>query len=130
MQPNSSRAVRIFYAKFNREEVVERIGRHLESLREKLPIKFCVLFGSYAKGSYTVASDIDLLIIYEGAKRNDAYALSKKLLGIPHLEPHVYCDADYEAMKQTIDRMIRDGIVIFRMTENGHLGQKEVGSEI
>lgn len=123
MQPGSSSAVKIFYPRFSKEELIEKIRDRLVALNERLPLSYCVLFGSYASDNYTVASDIDLLIIYEGANREDAYALSKKLLGIPNLEPHVYCAAEFREMKQTIDKMTRNGIVLFSKPE-GKLGDK------
>ncbi len=113
MQQRSSSSVKVFYPKLKREEIIQKIRKNLNPLREKLPIKHVILFGSYAKGNYTVASDVDLLILYEGVKREDAYVLSKKILGISGLEPHVYSEAEYEEMKETIERMIRNGIVIF-----------------
>lgn len=112
MQRRSSSSVRVFYPKFEREEIIQKIRRGLEPLGERLPIKSAILFGSYAKGNYTVASDIDLLILYKGVKREDAYMLSKKILSIRGLEPHVYSEAEYEEMKETIDRMTKNGIVI------------------
>jgi uncharacterized protein YutE (UPF0331/DUF86 family) len=47
-------------------------------------------------GTITVGSDIDLLIVYRGEERVDTYALVKKLLDLPHLEPHIYSEAEYE----------------------------------
>jgi len=47
-----------------------------------------------------------------GLLRDDAYALVKRSVDIPHLEPHVYCEVDCEVMAGTLGRMIRDGIVI------------------
>jgi predicted nucleotidyltransferase len=113
MQQRSSSSVRVFYPKLKQAEIVQKIRKNLTALSEKLPVKKIILFGSYAKGNYTIASDIDLFILYEGAKREDAYALSKKILAIPGLEPHVYSEAEYEEMKDTIERMTKDGIVIF-----------------
>lgn len=113
MQRRSSSSVRVFYPKFEREEIIQKIRMGLEPLGKKLPVKYAILFGSYAKGNYTVASDIDLLIIYKGAKREDAYMLSKKILNICGLEPHVYSETEYGEMKETIDRMIKNGIIIF-----------------
>ncbi|MEW5768594.1 MAG: nucleotidyltransferase domain-containing protein [bacterium] len=113
MQKRSSSAVRIFYPRFKREEVIERIRAGLKALGENLPLESGILFGSYAKDNYTVGSDIDLLIIYKGKRREEIYSLSKRLLGILGLEPHVYCSEEYEEMKQTIDRMAKDGIVLF-----------------
>ncbi len=113
MQQISSTSVRVFYPKLKQEEIVRKIRKNLTALSEKLPVKKIILFGSYAKGNYTVASDIDLLILYKGVQREDAYVISKKMLGIPGLEPHVYSETEYEEMKETIERMIKDGITIF-----------------
>jgi len=71
-----------------------------------------VLFGSYAKGRQTVASDIDLLVVYTGRPRADAYALVKRVLDIRRLEPHVYAEEEYEAVRTAVERMVRDGIPI------------------
>jgi hypothetical protein len=37
---------------------------------------------------------VDLLVVYDGEKREDAYALVKKTLDILGLEPHVYTRRD------------------------------------
>ena len=58
------------------------------------------------KGNYTVASDADLLVIYRGKERKDAYAIIKRTLGLPRLEPHVYSDSEYK-------KMTENGIVLF-----------------
>ena len=114
MQRKSSDSVRVFYPKFNREKLIQTIRERLEDLNQKLPLLLVVLFGSYAKGNYTVASDADLLVVYRGKKRKDAYATLKRTLGIPRLEPHVYSDSEYEKMKKTIKKMIKNGIVLFQ----------------
>jgi predicted nucleotidyltransferase len=109
----SSSSVKIFYPKHNREQIIEAIQGAIPKLQEQLSLKLVALFGSYAKGNYTVASDIDLLIVYNGRERQDAYALCKRTLRIPRLEPHVYAEGEYGEMKPTIDRMIKDGVVLF-----------------
>jgi hypothetical protein len=73
------------------------------------------LFGSDARGNYTAASDIDLLVVYSGERRENAFAMIKKVIDIPHLEPHVYSQSEYDAMHETINRMIKDGIVLFQV---------------
>jgi len=88
------------------------LRQRMPTLQEKLPLKRVVLFGSYAKGRQTPASDIDLLIVYAGVPREDAYALVKRALHIRNLEPHVYAEAEYTQVKTTVDRMIRDGILV------------------
>ncbi|RMF33354.1 MAG: nucleotidyltransferase domain-containing protein [Chloroflexi bacterium] len=117
MPSKSFGSVRIFYPPFRRDEVLALLRQRLARLREKLPLKQVVLFGSYAKGRHTVASDIDLLVVYEGEPREDAYALVKRTLGIRRLEPHVYAEEEYEQLKPTIARMIRDGIPLLEGAE-------------
>jgi hypothetical protein len=56
MQKRYSDTVRIFYPRFDRKEIEERIRDGLDELKERLSLLLVVLFGSYAKGNYTVAS--------------------------------------------------------------------------
>ena len=117
MPRTSSSSVKVFYPKHNREEIIEAIKEAIPRLQGQLPLRLVALFGSYAKGNYTVASDIDVLIVYNGTERDDSYALCKRTLGIPRLEPHVYSEREYEGMKPTIGRMIQGGVVLFRQQE-------------
>jgi len=89
----------------------------MEKLEERLPLRLVVLFGSYARGKYTVASDVDLLVVYRGEEREDAFATVKKTLDIPLLEPHVHTEDEYERQKSLIDRMVADGVVLFPLDE-------------
>ena len=81
-------------------------------LAARLPLRRVVLFGSYASGQFTAASDIDLLVVSEGSRRDDAYALVRKTLQIPRLEPHIYSLEEYEEAKETVTRMERGGVVL------------------
>jgi predicted nucleotidyltransferase len=60
--------VKVFFPKFNTEEVIKELSKCATELREKLGLEKVILFGSYAKENYTVASDIDLLIIFNDKK--------------------------------------------------------------
>lgn len=82
-------------------------------LSEHLPLKFVALFGSYASAKHTTASDIDVLIVYEGERREDAYVLCKKMLAVPRLEPHVYSEKEYEQLHRSIRVMLKDSIVLY-----------------
>jgi predicted nucleotidyltransferase len=112
MRKKSSSSVRVFYPPFNREDLLAMLRQRVPMLQEKLPLKRVVLFGSYAEGRQTIASDIDLLIIYAGQPREDAYVLAKRTLNIHRLEPHVYAEAEVAQVGTTIERMVRDGIPI------------------
>jgi len=88
------------------------LAERTRALQARLPLTRAVLFGSYATGRQTAASDIDLLVAYAGEPRPDAYALVRRTLDIPGLEPHVYTQAEYDGVRATVDRMIRDGVEI------------------
>jgi len=106
-------SVRVFYPKFDRAELIRRLQERMDELDKHLPLLRVVLFGSYAKGNYTVASDVDLLVVYQGPPREDAFAVVKKVLNIPGLEPHVYSEGEYRQVEQRIARMTEGGIVLY-----------------
>ena len=114
MRNRSFSSVRVFYPPFDRARLIELLEGKVELLKKKLPLALVVSFGSWAAGRQTVASDIGLLVVHKGEGRDDAYALVKRTVDIPRLEPHVYCEGDCEVVKQVLGRMIRDGIVIAR----------------
>ncbi|MEM3488363.1 MAG: nucleotidyltransferase domain-containing protein [Nitrososphaerota archaeon] len=68
MPKKYSGSVKVFFPKFNREKVVEEVYRCVRVLCERLALEKVILFGSYAKGRYTVASDIGLLIVFDDEK--------------------------------------------------------------
>lgn len=113
MRTVSSGSVRITYPRYEREEVIQTLRARVERLQEVLPVTRVVLFGSYATGGYTAASDIDVLVVYAGAPREDAYAAVKRGFDLRGLEPHVYTDTEAQAMDDTLMRMTRDGVTVF-----------------
>lgn len=112
MRKRFSSSVRVFYPRLDRTSIVRALREGIERLEAALPIRRVVLFGSYAKGTYTVASDVDVLIVYQGEPRPDAYALTKRTLNIPRLEPHLYTDAEYQSVVATVERMVEGGVVL------------------
>ncbi len=113
MQNESYNSVKIFYPEFSREELIIKINNNLSQLAEKLDLKLVVLFGSYAGGKHTVASDVDLLIVHNSPLAVDAYKLVKEILKVPKLEPHIYTLQEYKEMKETIRKMTKDGVILF-----------------
>jgi predicted nucleotidyltransferase len=114
MLKKSTSSVQIFYPGFSRKEVTQSLRQKLTDLQKQLPCLLVVLFGSYARGNYTVASDVDLLVVYQGEENDQAYTTVKQVFRIPRLEPHVYAENDYLTMKDTIQKMIAGGVVIYR----------------
>ncbi len=105
-------SVRVFFPRFDRAELIRRLGERMAALNGALPLLRVVLFGSYAQGNYTVASDVDLLVVYRGRSREDAFAIVKQVLAIPALEPHVYSEDEFEQAQSRI----QGGIVLFPQT--------------
>lgn len=113
MARRSSPSVRVFFPKFDRETLVGTLRERLPALAARLPLVRVVLFGSWARGTHTVASDVDLLIVYQGDTGEDAFGVVKTLLAIPGLEPHVYTEREAEMMRDRLARMTAGGIVLF-----------------
>ncbi|MDQ7794580.1 MAG: nucleotidyltransferase domain-containing protein [bacterium] len=93
--------------------MIERLEAQLPAFDSRLPLLLAVLFGSYARGDYTVASDVDLLLVYRGERDERAFSLAKLTLDVLRLEPHVYAEAEYRELKPTLDRMTGEGIVLW-----------------
>lgn len=113
MRNVSSGSVRITFPRYEREEVIRKLRARVDAIREALPVTRVVLFGSYATGRHTAASDIDVLVVYAGAAREDAYAVVRRGFDLRGLEPHVYTETEAQAMDDTLARMTRDGVTIF-----------------
>jgi hypothetical protein len=113
MRKESFSSAKIFWPKLSREELFRLLAERLPELQQKLPLVLVILFGSYAKGNYTAGSDVDLLVVYRGKPRPDAYEIVWKTLRIPNLEPHVYAEEEYRALQETLGRMTEGGIVLF-----------------
>ena len=110
MRSESSGSVKVFYPPFSRDELVARLRDGLPALAEALPLRRVVLFGSWAKGRATAFSDVDLLVVYAGPPREDAYAVVRRHLPVRGLEPHVYAQAEAAQLQPTLDRMTNGGI--------------------
>ena len=102
--------MRVFYPRYDRDSLVALLKGRLPGLQGKLTVRRAALFGSYATGRQTAASDIDLLIVYAGEPRDDAFAVVKRTLDIRGLEPHVLSEAEYDAVKGVWSRMLENSI--------------------
>jgi len=101
MREESSTFVRIYYPRFSRDELIERLRRCAEELSKKLPLKCVILFGPYASGRQTAASDIDVLVVYKGKRdKREVYDLCWDLIGLPNLELHLYSEEEYFKLRK------------------------------
>lgn len=102
-QKKYSNSVKIFYPKYNKEQVIKELKKYTKKLREKLGLEKVMLFGSYAKENYTVASDIDLLIIYNDKKtsEDEVYKHIMKSIKLPRIELHLIPKKSLKTYKKT-----------------------------
>jgi hypothetical protein len=112
MPRGSSGSVRVFYPRYSRDGLVALLNARLPFLSAQIPLKRVTLFGSWARGRATTFSDIDLLVIYGDPPREEAYQLVRRCLGVRGLEPHVYSEQQAGLLKETLERMTKDGIVL------------------
>jgi predicted nucleotidyltransferase len=100
-----------------RDAAFEKAKRYLLSLGLK---KYkAILFGSYARGDFNYASDIDLLIISDEFSDNINERLSflnLKRWDAPDVEPIGWTEKEYELRKKKHDPFIglleKEGIVV------------------
>lgn len=98
MRRRSSNSVRVYYPEYSKEELVALLRVRLSELSKALPIKLAILFGSYAKGRQTAASDIDLFVVVDGDKGRLYHEIHKGL-NIANLQLHLYTKDEYEKMR-------------------------------
>lgn len=88
-----------------------------DSLAGEMPLELVTLFGSWAKGWASASSDIDLLIVYKGPKRRNAFKIVSKTLGIRGVEPHVFAEAEFTAFTKqnlrTRREWVEEAVVLF-----------------
>ena len=116
MRSESFGSVRIFWPAFSRAELIERLRAGIPALARALPLARVVLFGSWAQGRATVRSDVDVLVVYAGAPREDAFQTVRQCLDTPGLEPHTYTEAEAAALGSTLERMTAGGVVLYPAT--------------
>ena len=98
---------------------VDEIKGRLAPYLEKLDIEKAVVFGSFARGTATKRSDIDLIIIMQTDKRfferfDDLNELGSLIDG-HHLDILVYTPAELKAIsgRRFIENALKDGIVVY-----------------
>ena len=57
----------------NRDEVLQTLRAHREALAERFGVASLALFGSFARDQATDASDIDILVRFDGPATSKSY---------------------------------------------------------
>lgn len=123
--------VSVTYPSLSRADVVERLTQASVRLKGRLQLSWVILFGSYAEDRYTAGSDIDVVVVYRGGERDDAYKVVMNEVGIPKLEPRIYTEEQFAAVLASSPRfaemLAEEGIVIFGEANRGWLKGAKTG---
>ncbi len=99
------------------DKVKKTINQFLKKLAEnKIKIEQAVLFGSYAQGTYTEWSDIDIAIVSKAFKGERFIDRSKirriKLMVSCDLEPIPYTPEDFNVENPFVKKILETGIKV------------------
>ena len=117
MQGKSSSSVRVYFPKQSKEKIILLLKERVKNLSKEIPIQLFVLFGSYAAGRHTAASDVDVFAVIESEHKNEAYKKILESLDIDNLQLHLYTANEYEKLKTNrpsfVKEVVEKGILIF-----------------
>lgn len=103
MQRRSSSSVRVSFPKHSSKEVIDEVKKTIDGLSGKVALEKVMLFGSHVKNRYTVASDIDVPVIFDDSRstEDETYKALMRNIELPRLELHTLSKKDYELMKDS-----------------------------
>ena len=91
---------------------VDDIKRKCTKVLEQYDVNFCYLFGSYAKGKETPASDVDLLIS-ANIKGLKFYGLVEELRTVLHKKVDVLDMNQFKENLELTEEILKDGVKIY-----------------
>ncbi|MEM4245663.1 MAG: nucleotidyltransferase domain-containing protein [Candidatus Bathyarchaeia archaeon] len=108
--------VKVSYPIMGKREVLDRLRQVCVRLKKKMPLLKMILYGSYATGRYTAGSDVDIIVVYDGDEREDAYKLVVDEVALPRLEPKLYTRRQFTSLmarsRKFAETLENEGIVI------------------
>lgn len=97
-------------------DILESINKFAEEIKKHYNITAIILFGSYAKGTYSEDSDIDVAVISD--EFDDIYDCMAELMGMTwdidaRIEPHPIKKKDFDEVSDYfIQEVIETGIKV------------------
>ena len=91
---------------------LEYIKEKCSSVLSEYPVRYCILFGSYAKGKAVGTSDVDLLVSSE-VKGLKFFGMVEKLRTILHKKVEVLSIEQLKENLALTDEILKDGIRIY-----------------
>ena len=92
---------------------VDEIREACADLMKEYAVRYCYLFGSYAKGKASATSDVDLLIS-SGVSGLRFFELAEKLREKLHKKIDLLDIKQLSGNEELLDEVLKDGIKIYR----------------
>ena len=93
---------------------IDEITRIITPIIEPSPVKKVTLFGSYAKGTSTSSSDIDLIIDSEGQLIGiDFFSLTAELAKVLPIKSDIYEQREIKQNSTIFNEIEREGVIIY-----------------
>lgn len=99
----------------DKREALKIARRYIKLISQKYQIENAILFGSFAKGTNNIDSDIDLAIIFNSFEnRFDIQVDLMKMRNDSDLliEPHPFSKEDFDVSDPLVAEIIKNGIEI------------------
>ena len=93
---------------------IEEIKSYIIQVVEKYPIERVILFGSYARGDASDASDVDLVVESGGKMHNrKIFALGGDILDILPVRADVYDILEIKNPSPMYENIQKEGVIIY-----------------
>ncbi|MBL1212845.1 MAG: nucleotidyltransferase domain-containing protein [Ignavibacteriae bacterium] len=97
----------------DKDKIIEIVKRYIGAIGSKYKIEKVFLFGSYAKGTNTADSDIDLAIIFNSV--DDIIDMQIELMKMRTeddllIEPHPFRLTDFKISNPMVSEILKNGI--------------------
>jgi len=94
------------------QEITDACGQVLSQYN----VRYCILFGSYAKGTQTQTSDIDLLISTDVTGLR-FFGIAERLRNLLHKKVDLLDLNQVSSNKLLLDEILKDGVKIYEQSE-------------
>jgi len=99
------------------QEILRVTSEYIGKVKKQIPVEKVILFGSYAKGTSTVDSDVDIAVFssaFENMSRVDGltFLLTQALGYKIDIQPQPYTMKDYTEHTGLVDEILKTGVEI------------------
>ncbi|MDP2659999.1 MAG: sortase [Dehalococcoidia bacterium] len=101
----------------SKAEVAGSLAAGLSQLRQWLPVRQIALLNTRAAQDPNSSEQVDLLVVYSGARRHDAADLVRQALDITALEPRVLSLEEYAESRNVLDPLVATGTVLYKQAD-------------